>query len=236
MGVRRGELLKPYDRYAKQVSLTYLKSGTYRTAAGGACSIFSFLVLVYWLAVNVFYAIYDNGTFDNSSQTKLAQDLQGHYAEYVLNQSEFLITYNLSIMIDGKTSQLPDTKVVGVWAQVNSELVTYYFAQPCKEIFPEGTVSENYFSQIKDETCPDMRGDNVILKDQDSDSTISGFQKFVLIIDTCANLASITGVGADYCDATFDTADLNDVMVVVKRASQLFSSKTFIQNENQLST
>ena len=85
MKIGKGEFFKSYDRYAKQVSLTYLKSGTYRTATGGACSIFSFTILIYWLAVNVFYAIYDYGSFSVSTQTVLIQDDAGKYEEYDLD-------------------------------------------------------------------------------------------------------------------------------------------------------
>ena len=63
----RGEFLKGYDRYAKNVTLTYLKSGLYRTAAGGVASILTFLILFYWVCVNVFYAIYNHGSYIESS-------------------------------------------------------------------------------------------------------------------------------------------------------------------------
>ena len=85
MKIGKGQFFKKYDRYAKQVSLTYLKSGTYRTAAGGACSIFSFTILVYWLAVNIFYAIYDYGTYSTSTQTVLLQGANGEYPEFELS-------------------------------------------------------------------------------------------------------------------------------------------------------
>ena len=84
MKIGHGEFFKGYDRYAKQVSLTYLKSGTYRTACGGICSIFSFTILFYWLVVNVFYACYDYGTYAVSSQVLLASDTDGQYPVYEL--------------------------------------------------------------------------------------------------------------------------------------------------------
>ena len=67
----RGDFLKGYDRYAKAVSLTYLRSGTYRTGAGGICSMISFALLFYWLAVNIFYALYQYGSYTVSSSESL---------------------------------------------------------------------------------------------------------------------------------------------------------------------
>lgn len=67
----RGEFLKGYDRYAKAVSLTYLKSGSYRTGAGGICTIICFCLLSYWCLVNIFFAIYEGGTYSSSIKTTL---------------------------------------------------------------------------------------------------------------------------------------------------------------------
>ena len=75
----RGDFLKGYDRYAKNVTLTYLKSGTYRTAAGGICSIISFILLFYWLCVNVFYALANHGSYSVSTKSALLQDSSGTY-------------------------------------------------------------------------------------------------------------------------------------------------------------
>ena len=63
----RGDCLKGYDRYAKVVSLTYQKKGSYSTPAGGCFSVVSFCLLFYWVCVNVFYALYDYGTYSMSS-------------------------------------------------------------------------------------------------------------------------------------------------------------------------
>ena len=62
---------KLYDRYAKNVTLTYRRSGAFETSVGGACSIFSFIILAYWLAVNIFYAIFDHGTYTTTMDTYL---------------------------------------------------------------------------------------------------------------------------------------------------------------------
>ena len=58
--------LKSFDRYAQVVSLTYKKSGKYETAIGGCTTIIFFFILSYWVAVNLFYSIYDNGSFETS--------------------------------------------------------------------------------------------------------------------------------------------------------------------------
>jgi len=67
----RGEFLKGYDRYAKAVSLTYLRSGTYRTHAGGCCSLISFAMLFYYICINVFFALYNHGSYSASSTSKV---------------------------------------------------------------------------------------------------------------------------------------------------------------------
>ena len=52
------EFFKSYDRYAKNVSLSYKGKGSFPTAWGGLCSIISFIILAYWMVVNVFYTFY----------------------------------------------------------------------------------------------------------------------------------------------------------------------------------
>ena len=51
-------------------------------------------------------------------------------------------------------------------------------------------------------------------------------------MDTCKNLASLTGefTEAD-CDPDFTDDDINNVLATVKRGSQFFSSKTFMAND-----
>ena len=66
------KFFKRYDRFAKNVTLTYKKSGNFETSCGGIASILSFLLLFYWLLVNFFFAIYDNGTYTTQSNTRLA--------------------------------------------------------------------------------------------------------------------------------------------------------------------
>ena len=91
----RGDFLKGYDRYAKAVSLTYLRSGTYRTHAGGICTMIGFCLLFYWVCVNVFYALHDYGTYSTSESIKLSQGADGTYPLYSIDAREFLITYDI---------------------------------------------------------------------------------------------------------------------------------------------
>jgi len=64
----RSDFFKRYDRYAKNVNLTYKKKGAFATSIGGVCSIISFVLLAYWLAVNLIYAVKDNGSFTTSDK------------------------------------------------------------------------------------------------------------------------------------------------------------------------
>ena len=63
----RKYFFKRYDRYAKNVSLTYKRLSAFETSIGGACSIFTFVILAYWLIVNIAFTIYDHVTFATSS-------------------------------------------------------------------------------------------------------------------------------------------------------------------------
>ena len=60
------DFFKSFDRYAQVVSLTYKKSGKFETAPGGIATIIIVLVLNYWVVVNLFYSIHDNGSFITS--------------------------------------------------------------------------------------------------------------------------------------------------------------------------
>ena len=70
---RTRQFLKSYDRYAQVVSLTYKKSGRFETSAGGIATIISFFVLTYWVAVNWFFSIHDNGSFTTSTTQTVTQ-------------------------------------------------------------------------------------------------------------------------------------------------------------------
>lgn len=65
------EFLKSFDRYAQTVSLTYKKSGKFETACGGCATIICFIILTYWVAVNLFYSLHDNGSFTTNKSTQV---------------------------------------------------------------------------------------------------------------------------------------------------------------------
>ena len=232
---RRGEILKSVDRYAKSVTLTYLKSGTYRTPIGGCCTIISFLILFYWLVVNIFYSLANHGSYSVQSQTSRLQDASGNYPVFELSQTEFLVSYEL-VNITSLSSPL-DKYLEGVWVQVNANgTLSYYTKTPCKNIFPEGSVDKIFYSQIEDQLCPDMRGEPVRLQNivqKSKKDTVP--QKFYFLVDTCESLAPITGTTGCVADSVVK-AQLVNFMVNVKRANQNFSPKTYIENGNEMTT
>ena len=67
------KFLKGYDRYAKNVSLSYKRKGSFETSIGGCCSIFSFTWLFYWACVNIFDTFNPPGKYSDSNSTKLIQ-------------------------------------------------------------------------------------------------------------------------------------------------------------------
>ena len=85
--------------------------------------------------------------------------------------------------------------------------------------------------------CPDMRGDNIVLQNRALTTALSIVERsaqFNLIIDTCKNLATLTGSTDLNCDSTFPDEGLDDILVTVKKVNQFFSSKTFMANGEQL--
>ena len=94
MSSKPSRFFKRYDGYAKNVTLTYKKSGTYDTSCGGLASIVTFIMLFYWLLINCFYAIYDNGSFVYQKNTRLVQNADGSYPEYILEQYDLFIAFN----------------------------------------------------------------------------------------------------------------------------------------------
>ena len=73
------KFLKGYDRYAKNVTLTYKRSGSFETSIGGCCSIVSFTLLAYWLIVNVLDTFSFPGKFSSKTSVKLIQEEDGIY-------------------------------------------------------------------------------------------------------------------------------------------------------------
>ena len=130
------KFLKSYDRYAKPVTLTFQKQGGYRTEAGGVLSIISFILLFYYLVVNVWYAFADYGTYTSSSQTKLMSS-GDEYPLIEMQPEQFNVayqTFSVDVHLIADLSQY----VQGVWVQLNGDIGrTYevYLPVDCTEVY-----------------------------------------------------------------------------------------------------
>ena len=63
---------KRYDGYAKNVSLSYKKSGSFETSIGGICSIIAFVLLSYMVIISLLELFMDKGKYSTSESIKLA--------------------------------------------------------------------------------------------------------------------------------------------------------------------
>ena len=71
---------KSFDRYSKNVSLSYQRKGSFETSIGGCCSIFAFTWLGYWLILNVLDTFLPPGSFDTSEKIQQQSiDDDGYY-------------------------------------------------------------------------------------------------------------------------------------------------------------
>ena len=89
--------LKKYDRYAKNVTLSYKKSGSFETSIGGVCSIITFVILSYFLLYNLIETFLPPGDFSTSTSVKLSQDADGVYTELNIDMQQLFIAYDLRI-------------------------------------------------------------------------------------------------------------------------------------------
>ena len=108
--------LKRYDRYAKGVNLSYKRSTNYETSIGGMCSIISFTLLTYWVAVNTWDTFKPPGKFDSSSSIKLQDvDSDNDFPTLSIPLKQLIVSYNF------KSLEIPDIEVnnymVGLWFQ-----------------------------------------------------------------------------------------------------------------------
>ena len=125
--------LKKYDRFAKNVSLSYKKSGSYETSIGGCCSIIAFTLLAYWLIVNLFYTFKPPGEFKTSNSVSLLQNEDGTYDEILVPQNELFTTYALES--DVVSQDVINNYVTGIWLQQNTDLsLTPYFPVACSSL------------------------------------------------------------------------------------------------------
>ena len=144
--------LKRYDRYAKNVTLTYKKSGSFETSIGGICSILSFLLLFYWLLVNFFYAFYDYGTYTTESNTILTQEGDGSYPLYELDKFDLFIAFDYK-SISGLDNEQILRYISFIYMQTDGNSTSAYLPKNCNEIYSEYNVTGQFQDQIYGMSC-----------------------------------------------------------------------------------
>lgn len=87
------KFLKSYDRYAKNVSLSYKRKGSFETSIGGCCTIFSFIWLFYWVCVNLVDTFTPPGKYSESTSIKLLQQSDGQYAATTVPMERLFTAY-----------------------------------------------------------------------------------------------------------------------------------------------
>ena len=58
---------RKHDRYGRNVTLFYKKDQSFKTPIGGCCTIFCFVILTYWLIVNVLAIFLPPGSYTTST-------------------------------------------------------------------------------------------------------------------------------------------------------------------------
>ena len=114
------KFLKSYDRYAKNVSLSYKRSGSFETSIGGICSIFTFTILTYWLATNLWDNFAPPGKFSTKSSVALVEKENGIYDEEVVPIEDLYISYIIDSEEVADTENIEDY-VLGLWFQQNDD-------------------------------------------------------------------------------------------------------------------
>ena len=87
---------KKYDGYAKNVSLSYKRSSSFETSIGGICSILSFTILTYWLAINIWDTFTPPGKYSTSESLKLLQTDDSVYPETKIPIDRLFSTYTIT--------------------------------------------------------------------------------------------------------------------------------------------
>ena len=137
---RTQSFLKRYDRYAKNVTLTYKKSGSFATSCGGITSICSCILLFYWFAVNFAYAFIDYGSYSTSTSTVLTLQADGTYPLYEMEEYDFFVANRL-VSISGASEAETRSRIGAVYIQTSDDTVdgngidNVYTAKPCDEVF-----------------------------------------------------------------------------------------------------
>ena len=105
--------------------------------AGGVATILIFFVLSYWVTVNLFFSIYDNGSFVTDQATKVTQQSDGSFPVYEFSKEQLFIAYRLN-SFDPKIEAEVDRYIQGIWVQVRPDrTMTHYHPVPCLDVFPD---------------------------------------------------------------------------------------------------
>ena len=107
------KFLKGMDRYAKNVSLSYKKKGSFETSIGGCCTIFSFTWLFYWAIVNMIDTFTPPGKFSDSTSIKLIQTEDGYPVTEVPTQRLFTAYKLISSTLSADENI--DDYMIGLW-------------------------------------------------------------------------------------------------------------------------
>ena len=159
--------LKKYDRFAKNVSLSYKRSGSFETSIGGVCSIIIFTLLTYWLAVNVWDTFAPPGKFSTKRKTERITTSNGTYPEMAVPLERLFSTYKI-FSLDETITAANNTEdyMIGIWFQQNDDQsLKAYLPIPCEQVEELALLrEEEYFeNQIVGQLCPDMKGEPMVL-------------------------------------------------------------------------
>ena len=126
---------KSYDRYSKNVSLSYQRKGSFETSIGGFCSIFTFIWMSYWLILNLLETFIPPGSFttkQNTQQQVINDD--GTFALVEIPQEQLFVAYKIMSLSGDVKEEDISSYVHGMWfQQTGTEPPVPYKPVPCLE-------------------------------------------------------------------------------------------------------
>ena len=87
------KFLKGNDRYAKNVMLLYQRKGVHTTSIGGLCTIISFLLLFYWLLINLVDTFRSPGKFTTKETVDVIKQEKEKYTSVHIPQEKMFTAY-----------------------------------------------------------------------------------------------------------------------------------------------
>ena len=93
--------------------MVYKRSGSFETSIGGVCSIFSFTVLLYWLALNLWETFAPPGKFKDTVQKLAIETTNGEYDALSVPISSLFTAYYIETRNEDITDI--DNYVIGLW-------------------------------------------------------------------------------------------------------------------------